>query len=282
MFHDVMFELIDDFRPNAIVSTYILYARPVAKVVEKLELDCPFAVVITDLTEVQSLWYSPMATMHFVPTPATRKQAYEHSIPATQVRVTGLPVNPEIARENRNPSELRKELNWEPDMTTCLVVSGPRTQMMAEISQLLDQVPDLQVAVVCGGDSQLYEGLKQKKWQGPMQVYDWVENMPQLMMASDFIVSKAGGLIVSESLASGLPMIISEALPGQEIGNVDYLVENQAGALTSAPVEVRETAISWLKDDRALLKTYQKNARKLGKPQAAYDIAKSLWGLSAS
>lgn len=280
MFHNVMYELLHEFRPNVIVSTYLLYAEPVAEVIEELELDCPFAVVITDLTNVQSLWYSSEATMHFVPTPAIRQQAYKNKIPATRVRVTGLPVDPEIVRETRSSSELRKELDWELEMPTCLVVSGPRTQKMAEISRLLDQIPNLQVIVVCGGDSQLYKELKQQKWQGIVHLYDWVDNMPQLLKASDFIVSKAGGLIISESLASGLPMIISEALPGQETGNVEYIIDNQAGVLAPSPVEVQETAMSWLEDDQAQLNTMKSNARKLGKPQAAYDIAKSLWGLS--
>jgi 1,2-diacylglycerol 3-beta-galactosyltransferase len=143
----------------------------------------------------------------------------------------------------------------------------------------LDQIPDLQVVVVCGGNSQLYDRLEQLELQGPVQLYDWVDTMPQLMKASDFIVSKAGGLIVSEALASGLPMIIAEALPGQETGNMHYVVENHAGAWAPGPTEVLATALSWLKDNHAQLKECQSNAEELGKPQAAYNIAKGLWGL---
>jgi 1,2-diacylglycerol 3-beta-galactosyltransferase len=280
MFNDVMYELIEGFRPHVVASTYPFHAKSVAKVIGDLEIDCPLAIAITDLTDVQSVWYSPLATMHFVPTPLIRQQAYENNIPATRVRVTGLPVNPEIVRETRSPSELREELGWTQEIPTCLVVASPRTQEMAKISQLLDQIPDFQVVVVCGGNSQLYAKLEQREWQGPVQLYDWVDNMPQLMKASDFIVSKAGGLIVSEALASGLPIIITEALPGQEIGNMHYVVENQAGAWAPGPTEVLATAISWLKDNRAQLKVVRSNAQELGKPQAAYDIAKGLWGLS--
>jgi 1,2-diacylglycerol 3-beta-galactosyltransferase len=280
MFNDAMYELIDNSRPHVVASTYPFYAQSAARVIEELEIDCPLAVVITDLTDVQSLWYSSLATMHFVPTPLIRQQAFENNIPATRVRVTGLPINPEIVKETRSPSELRKEFGWKQEMPTCLVVASPRTQEMAKISQLLDQIPDLQVAVVCGGNSQLFAKLEQQEWQGPVQLYDWVDNMPQLMKASDFIVSKAGGLIVSEALASGLPMIIAEALPGQETGNMHYVVENRAGAWAPGPTEVLATAISWLKDDHAQLKVFQSNAQELGKPQAAYHVAKSLWGLS--
>lgn len=280
MLNDVMHDLIAEFRPEVVVSTYLFYARPVANVTEELEMDCSLAIVITDITDVQSLWYSAAATMHFVPTPAIRQQAYENDIPATRVRVTGLPVNPEIARETRSRAELRKELGWVEEMPTCLIVSGPRSQMTEEITQALDRIPELQVVAVCGGDSELYEKLKQMQWQGAVQLYDWVDQMPQMMKASDFIVSKAGGLVVSESLASGLPMIIPEALPGQETGNWKYVVENQAGVWAPSTEEVVQAATSWLENDCTLLREMQANARELGKPEAAYEVARGVWGLS--
>jgi 1,2-diacylglycerol 3-beta-galactosyltransferase len=144
----------------------------------------------------------------------------------------------------------------------------------------LDQIPDLQLVVVCGGNSQLHAELEGLELQGPIQLYDWVDTMPQLLKASDFIVSKAGGLIVSEALASGLPMIISAALPGQEIGNMRYVVENGAGAWAPGPAEVLATTHSWLRNNHAQLNEFQSNAQKLGKPQAAFDVAKGVWGLS--
>ena len=196
------------------------------------------------------------------------------------MRLTGLPVNPQIVRETRSPAEVRKELGWDEDMLACLVVSGPRTQKMAEITQALDKVQDLQVVVVCGGNDELYEEFKQMEWEGIVHLYDWVEQMPQLFKASDFIVSKAGGLIVSEALASGLPMIIPEALPGQETGNKEYVIENQAGVWAPEMEDILQAVTSWLENDAALLKEMKANAANLGKPQAAYEVAKGLWGLS--
>lgn len=281
MLSDVMRELIESFQPHIVVSTYPFHARSVAEVLKKLRMDCPLTIVITDLTDVQSIWYSPVATMHFVPTREIRQQAYENDIPATRVRVTGLPVDPEFAREQRSKTEIRQGLNWSTELPTCLVVASPRTQRMARASKYLAQIEGLQVVVVCGGNSQLHKELEALNEQDTVHLYDWVDNMPALMKASDFIVSKAGGLIVSEALACGLPMILAEALPGQETGNMHHVVENQAGVWAPGPSEVMVTAISWLKNDGAQLKKFQKYAQELGKPQAAYKIAKSVWGLHA-
>jgi len=281
LLNDVMLRLVQDFQPHVVVSTYPTYAQPVALAIKETTQDIALAVVITDLTDVQSLWYSRAATMHFVPTSLIRQQAYDNKIPATRVWVTGLPVHPAIARETRDPLVLRDTLGWMQEIPTGLIVASARTQQMATISRLLDRAQIvLQLAVVCGGDGELFRRLQQVQWHGPVHLYDWVDNMPQMMKAADFIVSKAGGLIVSESLACGLPMIISEALPGQEVGNVRYVVENEAGTWAPGPAEVLATAFSWLKGTPPQLDAVRANAVRLGKPRAAYDIAEGVWGLA--
>ena len=80
-----------------------------------------------------------------------------------------------------------------------------------------------QIAIITGGDDKLYKALQPIEWQHPTKIYDFVENMPAMMRAADLIACKAGGLIVTESLASGLPLLLIHALPGQEIGNADYV-----------------------------------------------------------
>jgi 1,2-diacylglycerol 3-beta-galactosyltransferase len=88
---------------------------------------------------------------------------------------------------------------------------------------------------------------------------------------------KAGGLVITEALACGRPMILIDAIPGQETGNADYVVQNEAGALALSPVEVLEILADWLRDDGALLKQRAQNACRLGKAEAANDVADILW-----
>jgi len=282
MYRKSLRNLIEDLCPRGIITTYPFHADSAAAVLKEMKYTCPLAVAVTDITDVQSLWYSQAATTHYVPTTAIRDQAIENNIPPTRIQVTGLPVDPAIALEKRTVPELRGTLGWNQKMPTCLVVASPRTKEMVRISDLLLHLPDLQVVVVCGGNRQLYSQLLDKTNKDHFYLFDWVNNMPQLMIAADFIVSKAGGLIVSEALASGTPLILSEALPGQEIGNMRYVVNNKAGAWAPGPLEVLTTAISFLKDESAELKTFRENARKLGKPEAAFDIARSFWGLTQS
>jgi len=281
LINDTMFKIIHKDPPNIIVSTYPIYNLASTRAIEETGKDIALAVVITDLVDVQTLWFSSEATMHFVPTEAIREQAIENKIPGTRIQVTGLPVHPSISREKQSKSELREKMGWQQDVPTGLIVSSIRTSQLPAITRHLDQSNlNLQLVVVCGGDEKTYETLKCKEWNKPVHLYNWVDNMARLMKASDFIVSKAGGLIVSEALACGLPIILSEALPGQEIGNVKYVVENNAGAWAPSAAEVLATVISWLKCGE--IEKVRANAEKIGSADAAYTIAKRVWGMAAA
>ena len=102
------------------------------------------------------------------------------------------------------------------------------------------------------------------------------------MRAADCILGKAGGLTVSEGLACGLPLILVDVIPGQETGNANHVVSGNAGVLTRDPIEVLETVCHWLEKDRRLYRQQAQNARRLGHPRAAYDVADLAWAAASS
>ncbi len=106
--------------------------------------------------------------------------------------------------------------------------------------------------------------------------------MPTLMHAADFIVCKAGGLIVTEALACSLPLMLIDVIEGQETGNAEFVVDNEAGDIARMPLDMLETLYHWLSNDIRLLQTRAQNARKVGRPQAADEIAELAWTLAAS
>jgi 1,2-diacylglycerol 3-beta-galactosyltransferase len=108
-------------------------------------------------------------------------------------------------------------------------------------------------------------------------LYDFVENMAPLMHAADAIVCKAGGLIVTEALATGTPLILVDVLPGQETGNAEFVVENEVGAMADEPVLVLEALFHLLQNNSRLLEQRAENARRLGRPESAYSVATLAW-----
>ena len=98
-----------------------------------------------------------------------------------------------------------------------------------------------------------------------------------MMLAADLIVCKAGGLIVSEALAAGLPLLLAEAIPGQETGNADYVIGGGAGVLANNALDALEIMFHWLDHQGAELAERAVCARQLGRPQAASRVADLAW-----
>jgi 1,2-diacylglycerol 3-beta-galactosyltransferase len=140
----------------------------------------------------------------------------------------------------------------------------------------------LQLVVVAGGDQELFQRLQETEWHVETHCYNYVAELGTFMRAADCILSKAGGLTVSEALACGLPLILVDVIPGQETGNADYVVSGHAGELARDPIEVLETMCHWLEKDRFRYHQQAQNARQLGRPDAAFDVAELIWAAAGS
>ena len=134
----------------------------------------------------------------------------------------------------------------------------------------------LQLVIAAGGDQDFYQRCQETEWHVKTHVYDFVTEMGTFMRGADCVLGKAGGLTVSEALACGLPMILVDVIPGQETGNANYVVAGDAGALANDPTEVLEAMAHWLEKDRLHYQQQAENARRLGRPRAAFETAKRI------
>jgi 1,2-diacylglycerol 3-beta-galactosyltransferase len=96
------------------------------------------------------------------------------------------------------------------------------------------------------------------------------------MAASDVLVTKAGPSTIAEALAMGLPMIISGYIPGQEDGNMKIVVRGKAGVYAPKPKQMAQALREWLAPGSNALAELAHNARKMGRPEAADNVANIL------
>jgi 1,2-diacylglycerol 3-beta-galactosyltransferase len=275
---EVMRDIVRTYRPDAILTTYPLYQSPLRAVMTITRAAIPLLVSITDLATVHRLWFSSSVDLSLAPTEIVRDLALNYGLSPDQVQVTGIPVNPEVMREKRSKEEIRQALGWNPDPITVLAVGSRRVDRLIDTLNILNHFGQpLQLAIVAGKDEKLFRELQEIDWHMPVKIYDYVNNIPTLMKASDFIVCKAGGLIVTEALACGRPLLLIDAIPGQETGNADYVVQNGAGDLARSTMEVLETVSHWLMDGGRIFNERADNALRLGRPNAAYEVANALW-----
>jgi 1,2-diacylglycerol 3-beta-galactosyltransferase len=279
---NVLREIIHQKQPDVIVCTYLFYQGLLSAVFAIEKRHIPLLTVVTDLETVQSLWFHPVADLCLVPTQTVYDLAIEAGLPSEKVKITGIPVRPELMKGDQDRASLRQSLGWRPDLFTVLAVGSKRVEHLSDALRVLNHsgLP-LQLVVIAGGDDELYQRFQETEWHAETHCYNFVTEMGTFMRAADCILSKAGGLIVSEALACGLPLILIDVIPGQETGNANHVVSGNAGVLARDPIEVLETVCHWLEEDRRLYHQQAENARRIGYPRAAYDVANLVWAESS-
>jgi 1,2-diacylglycerol 3-beta-galactosyltransferase len=264
---------------DVIVCVHSVLTRPTMRALNELGEHPPFLVVVTDLVSTHKFWFDRHVDRCLVPTEEAFQNGLESGLRREQLRVTGLPVHPHFAEQLTDKAAARAELGWHPDLPAILMVGGG--EGMGPLYRTARAINDArlrcQIAVIAGRNEELKMRLESSDWNQPTHVYPFVTNMPVLMAASDILVSKAGPATISEACIAGLPVVLYDAIPGQETGNVDFVVDNKAGVFAPSAQEVTEAVTKWLAEGAEGLKRRSNNARRIGHPDAVWQIADEVW-----
>ena len=241
----------------------------------------PVITVVTDLVSIHGWWCHPKGDLCIVPTEPARKRVIRNGVPAEKVRVVGLPVASRFYTPGSDKTTLRAKLGWGAGRPVVLVAGGG--EGMGPIFEMAQAISasglGCELVVVTGRNQALRQKLQAAEWKVPTHIYGFVTNMPDFMRAADILVTKAGPGTLCEAFNSALPIILYDYLPGQEDGNVDYVVNAGAGLWAPTPKSLVEGLRGWIgpeADSQALAQAAQ-NAQKLARPEAAQRIAELIW-----
>ncbi len=267
-------QLVADLRPDAVISVHPMPGHILAHNKQQGLLPQPLYVVVTDYM-AHSSWLVPGVDAYFVPSEFTRRGLMLRGVPDERIVVTGIPVNLEIS-EPKDPAEMRARYDLPQDRPVLGLFGGgidvERVRLM--VIQLLEGRTEGTLVVVAGRNEQLQEALADLG-DGPclgLRVYGMIDHVDDIVAASDLVISKAGGLIVSEVLARGTPMVIIDPIPGQEEWNADVVAGAGAGIQLRMPETVPPAAL-YLLSQPERLELMRRQARLIGRPRAAMDVA---------
>ena len=259
--------------PDLIVTTHPLLTSPLRNAFPFT----PIAVVVTDLITGHVSWYNEAADLTFVPTTQAGDEALRCGLDPTRLEVVGVPVADTFIAVPGEKSALQAQLGWTPGKPTVLLAGGaegigPLENLAVAIDRA--QLP-CDIAVVAGRNEALARRLRARRWQGQVHVYDFVSNFAELVRAASVLVTKAGPGTISESCASGCPLVLFGAIPGQESGNIDFVTNGRAGVWAPSPLAVTAALHAWLvgRDAPAALRRASGAALRLARPHAAREIA---------
>jgi 1,2-diacylglycerol 3-beta-galactosyltransferase len=267
---------VGDQPPAGIVSFHPLTNHITVETLDRLELDIPFVTVITDMVEVHRFWMTRKADVVVVPSAEARQLCISKGLDPRRVHVAGLPVSPRFTGPLRGveKKQLRERLGLDDETTLLLVSGGEGAGRLGAQAKSLDGAGlGLQLLVVCGRNEKLRKKLEASSWGGNVHVYGFVDNMPELMQASDAIVTKAGPGTISEALISGLPIFLTGYVPGQEEGNVKYVTGQGVGYYTPRVRKLVRMVRKCLVEDHEEFDRMHGRAEVVGRGRAATEIA---------
>lgn len=225
-------EYINSLRPDLIICTYPTVAGILAQLRLNQILDIPLVTVVTDYA-IHSQWIHPGVDLYIVGCQDVSDGLIARGIERRRIKVTGIPVSPkfEIPLERHS---LCKKFGLDSERLTLLVMGGAYGVLDGAklISKIIaESTAAIQAIIVCGRDEKLYRALDSiiSETRNPILLLGYVRNVEELMSVSDLIITKAGGLTVSEALTKRLPLVIYKPIPGQEEANAIYVKKIEAG-----------------------------------------------------
>ncbi len=268
---------IDEMDPDAIVATHFLPVDVCSAGKRAGWLRAPLVAVVTDW-HPHRIWLSRWCEAVVVGTREAAAVCQRRGIDSQRLHIAGIPIAQAFGA-SMDQAALQRQLDLDPERLTALVTSGGTTvgqfeHVVDALMQLEAVLPQrLQLLVVCGEDEGARRRLAHRAQSSvmPLRVFGFVENMAELMAASDLIVAKAGGLTISEALARELPLVLYHVIPGQERMNARYAAQAGAAVVAPRPTDVAR-CVRRCVEEPAYLGQLRGAAQALGRPHAAAEI----------
>lgn len=264
-------KMILEKRPDAIVSVHPLVNHLTVKAIRESGLSIPFIVVITDPVTLHRAWVTADVDRCIVATPAAKKMAIKYGMPERKIKVIGMPIDPKFMV--KAAAQIKGKARGL--FTILLMGGGEGAGGMAEIIEEFERTGFKgRLIVIAGRNKKLETQLKARKFSFKMTVLGFTDKVPELMAESDLIVTKAGPGTIAEAMAMSLPIIITSWLPGQEEGNVEFVVRENVGRVSKDPRRVVELVREIRESNE--YNEMKENIKKVSRPQAALDIAREI------
>lgn len=264
--------IITDFNPDVLVCTHVFAAQVVNEIKKRGLLTTTTVGIITDYT-IHPYWEDvPYIDYVVTASELLHHRSLKRGIEANRLLHFGIPIHPKfnhtISREDACAA-----LGIDPRRPTILMMGGSMgySNNKKLIHSLSTAGINFQLLVVCGNNKRQYRELNRtlETYEGPCTVlpYGFVNNVEVMMSAADCIITKPGGLTVSEALAKNLPMILVDPIPGHEERNVEFLMNNGMAMLVTKTFPVDE-AVYHLFTNPARLQSIRETMHAIAHPDA--------------
>ena len=279
-------KLIQEFKPNLIISTHPFSSQMCAILKKKQKINCHLATVMTDYApHSQWLVAHEFVDYYFVAHEGMREDLIKRGVDSKKIFATGIPLSNRFLL-SYDKGKILSEYNLSIDKKTILFFAGGefgfgKDKTFNMLKSIIDNFPYLQVIAIAGRNVKIKERFDElvakTNSENSVKILSYTNQVPELMSVADLVITKPGGLTTTESLASGLPLIVIDPLPGQEEENAKFVEEHGAGIWIRKNDDIKKILLN-IFSDTYKLQNMKINARLIAKKNSTKDICKTLLG----
>jgi 1,2-diacylglycerol 3-beta-galactosyltransferase len=257
------------------VSCHPIVNQAIPEALQHMARRTPVLGVVSDLATVHALFWSPKVSHFTVPSQAAYTRAVANGVSPARVTITGQPVLPDFGQRVSRGRLARTAEGSHPGRTAVLVMGGGDGMgtLVETVGALAQSDLPISIVAVCGRNESARAAIKVLRGAAPVTALGFCNNIPELMGAADVLVTKAGPGSICEGFIAGLPILLYDAVPGQEAGNIDWVTRSGAGKWCPSPELVVNQLRRWL--------AFPEQMRQAGRasldqaqPDAALNIAR--------
>lgn len=279
-----LLKLLREKNADLIISTHPFGSQMCSYLKRKGKINSKIATIMTDFApHDQWLVGSDFTDYFFVAHDKMKKYLINKNIPEEKIFSTGIPISTRFTKKY-DKEKLLKEFNLQLEKQTILFFGGGeyglgKSKTFNIFENLIQANENMQVIAISGKNPEMkkeFENIIEKyNKSNCVKLLSYTNKVPELMSISDLVVTKPGGLTTSESLASHLPMVIINPIPGQEKENAEFL-ENHGIAVWIKNSNESKMIFELLLSNKEKLEDMKKNTSILAKPFSTAEICKIL------
>jgi len=275
-------KLLQEFNPDYVISTHFFSSQMCAYLKKKNKAHFKLATVITDYAPHEQWLICPEEVDYFfVAHNGMRDALIEKGISKSKVFATGIPLSNRFL-EHYNKKEILEEFGLKQGKKRVLFFAGGefglgKSTTLEVLKTFAEYFHNIQIIAIAGRNKNMKEKFEElvenTSREDTIKILEYTNKVPELMSISDLVVTKPGGLTTTESLASGLPIIVINPIPGQEEENAEFLEQNGVGIWIKKEDNVKEILENLFSTPEKMLEMKVK-ARLLAKKNSTQDICK--------
>lgn len=273
--------LIKEIRPDLIISTHPFSSHMCAILKKKKQINCELATIMTDY-HIHNQWLSlpKYVDYFFVANEQMKQDMINLKIPKKKIFVTGIPVSNRF-NQKFDKEEIFDEFWLNKDKFTVLIFGGGefglgKNVAIKVLEATVRMFKDIQVLAISGKNKKMNkafnEVVQKTNSESRVKVIEFTDKVPELMAISKIVVTKAGGLTITESLVSGLPIIIINPIPGQEEENAQFLVDSGCAIWIKSKEKNIPGIFKKIYRNPEILENMKKASKQLAKPNSTKEI----------